>query len=74
MTEISDLSSAAPGDGPAPDRDPSRRALAAGPRSPVVRNRNLALDGRPVGAWGDEVVRAVKRAAAGLVAKIGGRG
>jgi hypothetical protein len=41
--------------------------VTAGLRSPVVRNRNMAinaLEGRPVGAWGEEVVRAVERSVA----------
>ncbi len=39
--------------------------VAAGLRSPVVRNRNMAinaLEGRQVGEWGEDVVRAVERA------------
>jgi hypothetical protein len=62
--------------------------VAAGLRSPVVRNRNMAvnaLENRLVGAWGEEVVRAVQRAVAeeprddvrerlaGLAAKFSGR-
>ena len=45
----------------------SAALVAAGLRSPVVRNRNMALkalESRPVGEWGEEVVRAVERAVA----------